>query len=86
MDHLAVGIALCVQVSPRSEKDVLEDGTVVTLVSRLSGFCMGSLLNGQGLTMTSVLPRKGHKEDDTMMRDGTRKFSVNNVIGRRGAQ
>ena len=67
-------------------KEVLEDGTVVTLVSRLSGFCMGSLPSGQGLTMTSVLPRKGHKEDDTMMQDGTRKSSVDYVIGRRGAQ
>ena len=28
-------------------KEVLEDGTVVTLVSRLSGFCMGSLPNAK---------------------------------------
>ena len=32
-------------------KEVLEDETVVTLVSGLRGFCMGSLPNGQGLTM-----------------------------------
>ena len=31
-----------------------------------------------------VLSRKGHKEEDTVMRDGTRNYSV--VIGRWGAQ
>ena len=67
-------------------KEVLEDGTVVTLVSRLRGFCMGSLPNGQGLTMASVLSRKGRKEDDTVMRDGTRNSSVDNVIELWGAQ
>jgi hypothetical protein len=41
-------------------KEVLEDGTVVTLVSQLTGFSV----EWPGLTMNSVLPRKGDEERD----------------------
>ena len=51
-------------------KEVLEDGTVVTLVSQLTGFCMGMFSVGRpGLTEGSVFPGEGDKEYGKVMRD-----------------
>lgn len=62
MDHLAVGVALCVQVPPRSEKGGprgRDGGHFSKSADRV--------LHRLRLTMTSVLPRKGDKECDKVI-------------------
>jgi H+/Cl- antiporter ClcA len=66
--RLALPYVFKFRLVPR--KEVLEDGTVVTLVSQLTGFCMGMFSVGRpGLTEGSVFPGEGDKEYGKVMRD-----------------